>query len=70
VRAEPNRVRALDLDHELAFQDEEELVLLVVLVPVEVARPGPGACAVERISAWPWRLDRFPQVVERTKGAR
>src|SRR6059058_14291 len=27
-------------------------------------------CALEGISTWPQRLDRFAQVVERTKGAR
>ena len=37
MRSQPHRVRALDLDHQLAFENEEELVLVVVLVPVEVA---------------------------------
>jgi hypothetical protein len=34
---ERDRVRALDVDHQRPVEDEEELVLDLVLVPVEVA---------------------------------
>src|SRR3954469_2280756 len=37
ARLERHRLAALDVDHEPAVHDEEELVLVVVLVPVEVA---------------------------------
>src|SRR5262249_11472799 len=37
LRSQPHSLAALELKHELPLENEEELVLLVVLVPMEVA---------------------------------
>jgi len=50
VRAERNRVGSLDVDQELAVEDEKELVLVIVLVPMKVAvnHPEPDDGVVDR----------------------
>src|SRR5450755_614128 len=50
VPPQRNRLGALDVDQEFAVEDEEELVLVVMLVPMELAvdHPKPYDCFVDR----------------------
>jgi hypothetical protein len=56
LRAEPDCLTTLQLDHELAVENEKELVFVVVLVPLELAveHPEPNHGVIDQtvVSVW------------------